>query len=119
MSQIAAGSFSASVSQETGSLYLWGTGSFGEFHSPHRVKRIPERVEHVSIGDKFGVALTIDHQIYSWGENAQGQLGTGDFESLSTPRQMQRLTSDGRVVQQVACGSSFVLCLGQVEAAAE
>jgi len=86
MSHVAACSFSASVSQETGSLYLWGSGSFGEFHSPHRVKRIPERVIQVSLGEQFGVALTADHKMYSWGENPQGQLGTGDFESLSTPR---------------------------------
>jgi len=69
MSHIAAGSFSSSISQETGSLYLWGTGSFGEFHSPHRVKRIPERVAQVSLGDKFGVALTCDRKMYCWGEN--------------------------------------------------
>ena len=31
MSSIAAGTFSASIAKETGSLYLWGTGTFGEF----------------------------------------------------------------------------------------
>jgi hypothetical protein len=45
MKYIAAGSFSASISSDTASLYLWGTGTFGEFHSPHRVKKITERVQ--------------------------------------------------------------------------
>ena len=61
MSFIAAGSFSASVALDTGSLYLWGTGTFGEFSTPHRVKKIKERAQQVSIGDNFGVVLTEDN----------------------------------------------------------
>ena len=37
---IAAGSFSGSISEDTRSLFLWGTGAFGEFLTPHRVKKI-------------------------------------------------------------------------------
>jgi alpha-tubulin suppressor-like RCC1 family protein len=60
MSYIAAGSFSASVSKDTGSLYLWGTGTFGAFKTPHRVKKIEGRVMQVTIGDSFGIVLTED-----------------------------------------------------------
>jgi len=58
MSFIAAGGFSASISVETKSLYLWGTGTFGEFEHPHRVKKISGNVKYVSIGQDFGAALT-------------------------------------------------------------
>ena len=51
MKYVAAGSFSASISQDTNQLYLWGTGTFGSFHSPHRVKKIAEDVISVSVGD--------------------------------------------------------------------
>jgi len=51
MKFIAAGSFSASISAETNELYLWGSGTFGNFDTPHRVKKITEPVIHVSIGD--------------------------------------------------------------------
>jgi alpha-tubulin suppressor-like RCC1 family protein len=88
MSYVAAGSFSASISAETGSLYLWGTGTFGEFHSPHRVKKITERVSQVQIGHQFGIALSDSRILYSWGENTKGQLGTGDFQNLSGPTKM-------------------------------
>ena len=40
MRYIAAGSFSASIEAESGSLYLWGNGTFGEFESPQRVKKL-------------------------------------------------------------------------------
>ena len=42
MRSIAAGSFSAAISDETKCLYLWGTGAFGEFLTPHRVKKIKD-----------------------------------------------------------------------------
>mmetsp|Transcript_9255 Transcript_9255/g.8704 ORF Transcript_9255/g.8704 Transcript_9255/m.8704 type:complete len:92 (-) Transcript_9255:324-599(-) len=38
--QIAAGSFSAAISMDSGDLYIWGSGIFGEFLTPHRVKTI-------------------------------------------------------------------------------
>ena len=60
MCYIAAGGLSASISVENKSLYLWGTSTFGNLETPHRVKKIPERVDQVSIGDAFGVALTED-----------------------------------------------------------
>jgi hypothetical protein len=50
MSFIAAGGFSASISKETSSLYLWGNGFFGEFEAPVRVKKIDEPVVQVAIG---------------------------------------------------------------------
>ena len=85
MSYIAAGSFSSSVAKETGSLYLWGTGTFGEFKTPHRVKKIKERVMKVEIGDCFGIVLTEDRNLFTWGSNQEGQLGSGDFQNRPTP----------------------------------
>jgi alpha-tubulin suppressor-like RCC1 family protein len=60
MSYVAAGSFSASISQDTGSLYLWGTGTFGKFMTPHRVKKIDGKAMHVAVGDRYGIVLTED-----------------------------------------------------------
>jgi hypothetical protein len=37
---IAAGSFSASISKKNRQVYFWGTGTFGEFKSPYRVKKL-------------------------------------------------------------------------------
>ena len=60
MKCISAGSFSASISEDSGNLFIWGTGSFGQFVVPHRVKRIKSEVLQVSIGQGFGLALSID-----------------------------------------------------------
>ena len=85
MHHIAAGNFSASISEESQNLFLWGTGTFGEFLTPHRVKRIQGEVVSASVGNNFGAALTTQGFLYSWGDNQVGQLGAGDFLSRSTP----------------------------------
>ena len=89
MKFVEAGTFSASIAQSSGSIYLWGTGTFGKFNTPHRVKRITERAIQVSIGDTFGIVLTEDRKLYTWGTNTSGQLGTGTFEDRPTPQKMQ------------------------------
>ena len=85
MRYIAAGSFSASISEDNQNLFLWGSGAFGEFLTPHRVKKIKGRIIQVSVGDGYGVAITSDGGAYSWGENHVGQLGTGDYSTKATP----------------------------------
>ena len=64
---------------------MWGSGAFGEFLTPHRVKKIKGSVVQVDIGDGFGMAVTKAGCVYSWGENHKGQLGTGDDTTKATP----------------------------------
>ena len=75
MRYVAAGSFSASISYDSGNLYLWGSGVFGEFLTPHRVKTIKGMTVSVSIGNHFGIAVNQDGIVYSWGHNNSGELG--------------------------------------------
>jgi alpha-tubulin suppressor-like RCC1 family protein len=69
MKSIEAGSFSAAISEDGSNLFLWGTGAFGEFLTPHRVKKIRGETQSVSIGQGFGVAVTMQGFLYSWGDN--------------------------------------------------
>jgi hypothetical protein len=69
MRTISAGTFSASICEDLQHLYIWGTSPYGEFLTPHHVKRITGEVCKVSIGNNFGVAITNNGTLYSWGEN--------------------------------------------------
>lgn len=117
---IAAGSFSASIAADSGSMYLWGNGTFGEFATPHRVKKIEQPVVAVSVGDQFGACLTEPgkdggqdcQRLYTWGVNQAGQLGTGDYEGLGTPAELT-LPGGGKHLNHVACGSTFAIALSQ------
>lgn len=111
MKFVAAGSFSASISEDKMDLFLWGSGSFGEFLTPHRVKKIKGQTVQVAIGYGFGVALSNQGYLYSWGMNDFGQLGSGDFSVRTTPQIMSPLET--KLVTQIECGQFFSIALGQ------
>lgn len=81
---MAAGSFSAALS-DVGELFLWGTGVFGEFITPHRVKTISGICVDVSIGSNFGAAVNREGVIYTWGCNDKGQIGSDNLDERGTP----------------------------------
>lgn len=107
--KIAAGSHSGAISTQ-GELYLWGAGAFGEYLTPQRITGFKTALKRVSIGNGFGCATDTKGNIYSWGHNNHGELGSGDYESRLHPKQIPSL--DGKRVTSVACGGSFVIALG-------
>ena len=52
-----------------------------------QVVDFPENKSAISVdaGDSFTCAITEDHSIYCWGQNNWGQLGQGNYNSLSSP----------------------------------
>jgi hypothetical protein len=57
------------------------------------------------------VALTKEGQLYSWGDNLNGELGNGNFKSLTQPSLMTEI--EDKKVCAVACGTKFAIALGQ------
>ena len=70
--QIAAGDGQSAALSSSSELYVWGTGSFGEFLIPHCVKTIKGKVKNIQIGSKFGAAVTQKGSVYTWGDNEAG-----------------------------------------------
>ena len=89
--KIACGSHSAAISDQ-GDLYIWGTGTFGEYLQPQKVREIKAQIADVSIGGSgFGAAVDIKGIAYSWGSNKYGELGLGDYETRFVPTQIGSL----------------------------
>lgn len=72
---------------DTGALYSWGTNSNGQLglgdqverHEPTAVEALAnETVVLVSSGTSHTLALTADGQVYAFGSNTDGQLGSPD-----------------------------------------
>ena len=105
--QLACWSSSAAVTSD-GQLYVWGSGTFGEFLVPERVGNL-SGITDVSLGGGFGAALDTAGQVWTWGTNTGGELGLGDSENRPAPELLTSL--QGKAIQQVACGSAHVLAL--------
>lgn len=73
------------------------------------------RFSQVATGEAFGVGLTEDGQVYAWGDNSYGQLGTGTAgvaysSAVPVPVKMTGALA-GLTVVSVAAGERHVIAL--------
>lgn len=119
MAFVACGEHHFAALDRNGKLYTWGNGRAGELgHGsnadctlPRLVASLEDRVVcDVACGDAHTVAISDDGAfVWSWGSNAQGQLGHGDAVDHQSPAQIS--TMDGMATQHVYCGQQFSMVL--------
>jgi alpha-tubulin suppressor-like RCC1 family protein len=102
-------------------LYSWGSNDWGQLALgssgqgtptgvalPSQVAETPDvSFRSVAAGGAFTLGLTVNGQVYAWGTNATGTLGTGSPDDASSP---QPVSVPGAVVA-IAAGSSHSLAL--------
>ncbi|MEP7022764.1 MAG: cell wall anchor protein [Actinomycetota bacterium] len=103
----------------TGRVLAWGDNSVGELGTGQRAEisavpswvRLPPRtkVTSVSTGGDFAMALTARGQLFAWGLNDVGQLGTGTHQRSPVPVRV-RLPARTKVIS-VAAGGQYSLAL--------
>ena len=73
-------------------------------------------VTKIAVGANFTLALTREHQLVVWGNNAYGQLGTGNTSNIYSPTVVDLSSylraGDGPVVD-IAAGENYSLLLTQ------
>ncbi|KAJ8785491.1 hypothetical protein J1605_007088 [Eschrichtius robustus] len=91
---IACGQMCSMAVVNTGEVYVWGyngngqlgLGSSGNQPTPCRVAALQGiRVQRVACGYAHTLVLTDEGQVYAWGANSYGQLGTGNKSNQSYP----------------------------------
>ena len=108
---------------QDGRLYVWGNNDNGglgigntesvDAESPIDISDLlKDNIKSVSISS-FSIALTDNGQVYTWGDNSDGQLGVGDFENRLSPVNITdnfSLSSDDHIIAIcTASRSVFVL----------
>ena len=106
-------------------LYCWGKASHGRlgdgstdgiFTEPVRVSSDRNWIS-VDLGADFSCALDDAGQVWCWGNNDRGQLGTDDFAARSTPTRVMEVSNAAQVTagEDHACAVLFegeLLCWG-------
>jgi alpha-tubulin suppressor-like RCC1 family protein len=105
---IAAGAVHALALKTDGTVWAWGKNQNGQLglgdnvsrSSPVQVKGLPAGVEvqAIAASGTVSAALTSDGRVFAWGNNAFGQLGTGDTEPRSLPFEVTSLGSGVRAI---------------------
>lgn len=106
-----------------GSVVAWGNNNSGQLGDgtntrslfPVLVKGLPAGVKAFSIaaGDFHSVAVMEDGTVYSWGGNADGQLGINSVSDALTAKQVHGIANFGflRNAFEAAAGGSHTLIL--------
>lgn len=99
----------------SGKVWAWGSNSYGQLGTGSSGGRIdtPKLVsglsDIISIAAGFSHSLAVDFngQVYAWGSNSSGQLGTGNTNNSARPKSVQTV----KKAVQVSAGndSSMVL----------
>ncbi len=110
---ISAGFYHSAALKTDGSLWSWGEGSLGQIgnnaaldvSSPAQVGTLTTWARISAGGMRFSAgvkpeqtfAIKTDGSLWSWGENAYGQLGQNDVADRSSPAQVGALTTWAKV----------------------
>ena len=110
----AGGSFVAAI-DTNGDLYTWGanehcqctfaTKKNADVTVPTKVD-LPLPVKHISVYSGQGYAVLTDGSLWSWGNNAYGQLGLGYRSAASVGVTLNKIYDSG--VERVVVGSLFM-----------
>ena len=116
--KVACGSDYAIALTSDGELYSWGNDFYGQLgdgksgadakvDKPTKIS-LPndEKATDVSCGSGHSAVITSKGKLYTWGCNAQGQLGNGATEAFNVKPQKIALPS-GHEVAKISCGFDF------------
>ena len=109
VAQINANHASACITNQ-GELFLWGRGVWGDTAFPQQIHTISNPVVDISLGRSINVAIDSQGLAWSWGKNANGELGVGDCEQRTHPYPV--LSLKGKTITKTLCGHNFAICLG-------
>ncbi|XP_077154207.1 RCC1 and BTB domain-containing protein 1 [Ranitomeya variabilis] len=114
------------VCTEDGELYAWGHNGYNQLGNGNTVQGtipvqicvdvLPKRVVQVACGSHHSMVLTSNGEVFAWGYNNCGQIGSGTTANQPTPRRVcAQLQS--KVVIAVAAGPTCSMAItdnGQV-----
>uniref|UniRef100_A0AAY4E4M2 E3 ubiquitin-protein ligase HERC2 n=1 Tax=Denticeps clupeoides TaxID=299321 RepID=A0AAY4E4M2_9TELE len=98
---------------KSGAVYTWGKGDYHRLgHGSDDHVRRPRQVQGlqgkkviaIATGSLHCVCCTEDGEVYTWGDNDEGQLGDGTTNAIQRPRLVAAL--QGKKINRVACGSA-------------
>ncbi|WP_373232375.1 RCC1 domain-containing protein [Cohnella sp.] len=94
--RVAAGFDHSLALTENGTVYAWGDNTYGQvgINSAKGIVSGPQKIEglpiitEISAGFRHSIALDSDGDVWVWGNNIAGQLGTGDRADQRKPTQI-------------------------------
>ncbi|TVY09045.1 RCC1 domain-containing protein [Paenibacillus cremeus] len=116
MKSVAAGSNFSLALKDDGVVYAWGSNASGQLGTPF-IRNISGEpgylvglgeVKAIAAGNSHAIILTKDGDVYTWGANAFGQLGLGNYDKTNT---LTNKIADLSHVVSIAAGSFYSMAV--------
>ncbi|CAD6227584.1 GSCOCG00001264001-RA-CDS [Cotesia congregata] len=100
----------------SGAVYTWGKGDYHRLghgtddhvRRPRKIAALQgKKIISIATGSLHCVACSDKGEVFTWGDNDEGQLGDGTTSALQRPRLVHAL--QGKKITRVACGSAHTL----------
>ncbi|GAB6021505.1 E3 ubiquitin-protein ligase herc2 [Chamberlinius hualienensis] len=100
-----------------GSVYTWGKGDYhrcghgtdDHIRRPRKVVSLQgKKVIAIATGSLHCIVCTEQGEVFTWGDNDEGQLGDGTTIAIQKPRLVAAV--QGKKINRVACGSAHTFC---------
>uniref|UniRef100_A0A673WG38 RCC1 and BTB domain containing protein 2 n=1 Tax=Salmo trutta TaxID=8032 RepID=A0A673WG38_SALTR len=101
------------IATADGEVFAWGHNGYSQLGNgttnhgltPAQVSTnlLNKRVTEVACGSHHTIALTTDGEVFAWGYNNSGQVGSGSTANQPTPRRVSSCLQN-KVVVNIACG---------------
>ncbi|XP_011141461.1 E3 ubiquitin-protein ligase HERC2 [Harpegnathos saltator] len=107
----------------SGAVYTWGKGDYHRLghgtddhvRRPRKVAALQgKKIISIATGSLHCVACSDKGEVFTWGDNDEGQLGDGTTSALQRPRLVHAL--QGKKITRVACGSAHTLAWSTAKA---
>ncbi|KAL5714539.1 HECT-type E3 ubiquitin transferase [Ranunculus cassubicifolius] len=105
---------------EAGRVFATGLNDFGQVGvslekgytlEPLEVSALPKEIIHVSAGYHHSSAVTVDGELYMWGNNSSGQLGLGKSAAKKVPSPSRVDCLNGVRIKMTALGSEHSVAI--------
>ncbi|CAG9815802.1 unnamed protein product [Phaedon cochleariae] len=101
----------------SGSVYTWGKGDYHRLghgtgdhvRRPKKVAALQGKIISIATGSLHCVACSDEGEVFTWGDNDEGQLGDGTTNAIQRPRLVTHLQANAKKITNVACGSAHTL----------
>ncbi|BDR54485.1 hypothetical protein KIMH_05960 [Bombiscardovia apis] len=123
---VAAGDQHSLALASDGHLYTWGNNNLGQLGHNHTISTdptptdltsasgLPASISAINAGGSFSAALANNGHVYTWGDNAKGQLGN-DNTSITSSNSPNDLTASALLPEckRIGTGDSHAMAISR------
>lgn len=107
------------VLDEMGFVWTWGNSEVGQLGDTTSARSTPDmllstrfdgkQIRTIAVGGRYSVAIDEEGCVWTWGDNAEGELSDGTRINRQTPTMIPVRKFDERQVDAIGAGASHVI----------